>query len=96
MNCSTNKAGYSFHKWSWRIITGPFGVAARAKKKKVPVIVLAGQIPLKIEKKMHDYFNGIFSINHASSSVEDTIKNTSADLTRVSCELGHLLAFNQK
>ncbi|HET7117452.1 MAG TPA: glycerate kinase, partial [Hanamia sp.] len=75
---------------------GPFGVAARAKKKNVPVIALAGQIPLKIGKKMHDYFEGIFSINHTPSSVEDAIKNTSANLTRTSCELCNLLALYQK
>ncbi|MEO6836830.1 MAG: glycerate kinase [Ginsengibacter sp.] len=75
---------------------GPFGVALRAKKKKVPVIVLAGQVPLKITKKMQNYFDGIFPINHAPSSIDEAIKNTSADLTRTSCELGNLLTLNQK
>lgn len=75
---------------------GPFGVAVKAKKKRVPVIALAGEVPLKIEKKMHDYFQGIFSINHAPSTLEDAIKNTSADLTRISCELCNLLALHQK
>ncbi|HUZ59026.1 MAG TPA: glycerate kinase [Hanamia sp.] len=75
---------------------GPFGVAVRAKKKKIPVIVLAGHVPLKVTKKMKNYFDGIFPINHAPSSIEEAIKNTSADLTRTSCEVGDLLALHQK
>ena len=73
---------------------GPFGVAVRANKKKVPVIALAGQVPLKITKKMQNYFDVVFPITHAPSSVEEAIINTSADLTRTSCELGNLLAFH--
>jgi len=71
---------------------GPFGVAKRAKNKKIPVIALAGQIPLQIENEMRDYFDIILPIGHAPVSITEAVQNTSADLLRSSCELGNLLA----
>lgn len=71
---------------------GPFGVAKRAKNKKIPVIALAGQIPLQIKNEMRDYFDIILPIGHAPVSITEAVQNTSADLLRSSCELGNLLA----
>ena len=71
---------------------GPFGVAQNAKEFNVPVVVLAGAIPMKIEEKMHDYFKAIFPIGHAVISLDKAIQNTAADLKRTSCELGNLLS----
>jgi glycerate kinase len=71
---------------------GPYGVAEKAMQHKIPVIILAGQVPLKAGKELHRYFNAIFSIGHGPSSAEDAMKNTAADLERTSLELGNLLA----
>jgi len=71
---------------------GPYGVAEKANQHKIPVIVLAGQVPQKIEKELHQYFNAIFSIGHAPTSVAEAITNTAADLERTAFELGNLLA----
>ena len=71
---------------------GPYGVAEKANQYKIPVIVLAGQVPQKIEKKLHEYFNMIFSIGHAPVSASEAINNTSSDLERTAFELGNLLA----
>ena len=71
---------------------GPYGVAEKAKAHKIPVIVLAGQVPQKMVKELHEYFNAIFPIGHAPSSVEEAINNTAADLERTAYEVGNLLA----
>lgn len=71
---------------------GPYGVAKRAKNKKIPVIALAGQISLQIKNEMRDYFDAILPIGHAPVSMQEAIQNTSTDLMRSSCELGNLLA----
>ncbi|HEY5463728.1 MAG TPA: glycerate kinase [Hanamia sp.] len=71
---------------------GPYGVAKKAKDKNIPVIVLAGQIPLHPAKDLHQYFNAILAIGHAPSSLEEAIKNTGVDLEQTACELGNLLA----
>lgn len=74
---------------------GPYGVAWMAKGKKLPVIIMAGQIPLKIEKELHNYFNVILSIGHAPTSIPVAIQNSADDLKRTSFELGNLLALKQ-
>ena len=74
---------------------GPYGVARKAKDKKVPVIILAGQVPQEIGKELHEYFNAIFSIGHSPTSIEEAIQNTAIDLERTACELGNLLALQK-
>jgi len=71
---------------------GPYGVAKKAKDKNIPVIVMAGQIPLHPAKDLHQYFNAILAIGHAPSSLEEAIKNTGVDLEQAACELGNLLS----
>ena len=75
---------------------GPYGVAKRAKNKNIPVIALAGQIPLQMGNEMHDYFDIVLPIGHAPLSIQEAVQNTSADLMRSSCELGNLLALKLK
>lgn len=71
---------------------GPYGVAEKAKQYNIPVIILAGQVPPTAGKELHRYFDVIFPIGHAPSSVEHAIKNTSVDLERTAFEIGNLLA----
>lgn len=71
---------------------GPYGVAEKAMQQKIPVVIFAGQVPGKMEKKLHEYFNVILPIGHAPSSIAEAIKNTAADLERTAFELGNLLA----
>ncbi|MEO6681412.1 MAG: glycerate kinase [Ginsengibacter sp.] len=75
---------------------GPFGVAKKALKNNVPVVVMAGKIPLKINEEMRKHFKAIFSIGHHAVSLNTAIENTAADLKRTSCELGNLLALKNK
>ena len=74
---------------------GPFGVAEKALQHKIPVIILAGQVPRETSKQLHQYFNVILPIGNAPSSLEDAIKNTAADLERTAFELGNLLALKK-
>ncbi|MEO8961681.1 MAG: glycerate kinase [Ginsengibacter sp.] len=75
---------------------GPYGVARRAKNKKIPVIGLAGQISVHTPDQMRNYFDVILPIGHAPCSIEEAIVNTRADLIRTSCELGNLLALKKE
>lgn len=74
---------------------GPFGVAEKAIQHKIPVIVLAGQVPQKPGKELHEYFNAIFPIGNKPSSIQEAIENTAEDLERTACELGNLLALKK-
>lgn len=74
---------------------GPYGVAEKAIQYKIPVIVLAGQVPQKTGKELHEYFNAIFPIGNKPSSIQEAIGNTAADLERTACELGNLLALKK-
>jgi len=73
---------------------GPFGVAKRAKKKGIPVIALAGSIPRVIEPPMDTYFDGLFAIGNAPSSLSEAIPLTAQHLIRTAWQLGNLLALH--
>ena len=75
---------------------GPAGVAKKAKEKNIPVVVLAGNIPLDPGKNMHQYFDAIFPIGHGVVSLNEAIQNTASDLKRTARELGNVLAFKNK
>lgn len=75
---------------------GPFGVAQRARLKNIPVIALAGQIPLQTGNKLREYFYSILPINNAPNTIETAIKNTAINLQRTAFEVGNLLSVNEK
>lgn len=71
---------------------GPFGVAYRAKLKNIPVVGLAGKIPLGENEQLRSYFNVLLSIGNEASDLTTALSLTSENLTRASKELGNLLA----
>jgi len=71
---------------------GPFGVACRAKKKNIPVIGVAGKIPLVADIYLQQYFDVILPINNEISDMDIALQNTSANLTRTAKTIGDLLA----
>jgi glycerate kinase len=75
---------------------GPFGVAQRAKLKNIPVIALAGQVPLESGSKLRKYFHSILPINNAPNTIETAIKDTAINLRRTAFEVGKLLSVNKK
>ena len=70
----------------------PFAVAEMAKNKGLTVIGLAGKIPLDNNEQLAKYFDMLLAINSGPTDVNEAMKNTSADLTRVSTQIGNLLA----
>lgn len=74
---------------------GPFGVAYRAKEKGIPVIGLAGKIPLERNEKLDQYFDVLLPINNDAATPDEAYKNTYANLMRTANELGNILALKQ-
>jgi len=73
---------------------GPFGVALRAKKKKIPVIGLAGRVSPEAEAPLRRYFVQLLAISRPSVELDTVMKNTAQDLRRTATELGNRLAAN--
>jgi glycerate kinase len=71
---------------------GPFGVASRAKSQRLPVIGLAGKIPLEPGEGLKKYFDILLAIGNEPADLADALKNTAANLTRTAEAIGHLLS----
>lgn len=71
---------------------GPFGVAIQAKKRGLAVIAMAGGVPIKKNKVLNRYFDVLLAIGNEPSDLQTALDRTSDNLTRVSCEVGNLLA----
>lgn len=71
---------------------GPFGVAQRAKEKRIPVIGLAGKIPLAIPVALRKYFDELISINHETTEFSEAMKYTRHNLIRTAKVIGDHLA----
>lgn len=70
---------------------GPFGVAFKAKSKNIPVIALAGKVPLVKDMELQKYFDVLMSIGAGSFDMKTALASTSTNLTRTSREIGNLL-----
>jgi len=75
---------------------GPFGVAKRAREKFIPVIGLAGHVPLIIDEHLQKYFDVLLPINHEITDLKTAIKNTHSELTRTAKMLGELINMQRK
>lgn len=71
---------------------GPFGVAYRAKLKGLPLVGLAGKIPLERNEKLAKYFDVLLPIGNQPTDLSTALRNTATNLTRTSTELGNVLA----
>jgi glycerate 2-kinase len=72
---------------------GPFGVARRAKKKNIPVIGLAGQVPIEAQTDLDFYFDVLLAIGHQPESIDNAIRHTTLNLQRSAEQAGRMLAF---
>lgn len=70
----------------------PFGVARRAKDKNIPVIALAGKVPLEHNLHLNRYFDVLMPIGNQSADLPTALKFTAQNLVRTSREIGNLLA----
>ena len=71
---------------------GPFGVAYRAKQLGIPVIGLAGKVPLVKSPDLGNYFDLLLSIGNEPADLKTALAATSDNLTRVAGEIGNLLS----
>ena len=67
---------------------GPFGVARRAKKNNIPVMGIAGQIPLLPDTALQEYFDVLIPIGHQPEDLKTSMEHTSENLTRTAFQLG--------
>jgi glycerate kinase len=75
---------------------GPFGVAHRAKLKGIPVVALAGKVPLAENPALSEYFDVLLAIGHQPAALDDALQATKDNLVRMSRQLGNLLALDKK
>jgi len=74
----------------------PFVVSAAAKQKGLPVIGLAGMVPLNPSKELGDNFDALLAIGNEPADLTTALKNTRENLVRTARYLGDLLAINQQ
>ena len=71
---------------------GPFGVAYQAKQKNLPVIGIAGKIPLAQNEKLNQYFDVLLAIGNGPTDITTALTYTEQNLIRTAWQLGNLLA----
>jgi glycerate kinase len=74
---------------------GPFGVANLAKAKGLPVVGLAGKVPLESKANLQKYFDILLAIGNQPTDLSTALTNTAANLIRTSSQLGNVLALQK-
>lgn len=75
---------------------GPFGVAMAAKRRNLPVVALAGKVPLEKNKALQQYFDMLLAIGDSPTDLATALKHTATNLTRTAWEVGNLLSLKFK
>ncbi len=75
---------------------GPQGVAQRARLKGLPVIGIAGKVPLQPQAEMHQYFDILIPIGNEPTDLSNAMLHTSKNLTRTSIAVANLLALGKQ
>jgi glycerate kinase len=75
---------------------GPYGVAVRAKNKKIPVIGLAGKVPLEQDDELQQYFDVLMSINNEPVDLAVAMGNTEKNLVRTGTAVGDIINIKAK
>jgi glycerate kinase len=70
---------------------GPFGVASRAKAKGLPVIGVAGKIPLESNEKLNQYFDVLLAIGNGPADIAAALADTEKNLVRTGQSIGEML-----
>jgi len=69
-------------------------VALEAKNRNIPVIGIAGKVPLEQDDELQKYFDVLISINNEPADLAIAIKNTRKNLIRKPRIIGDLMAVN--
>src|SRR5690606_9605666 len=70
---------------------GSQGVAVRAKQSGIPIIGLAGQIPLRPSDALNELFDVLIPISHQAMSLDQALNDTYDNLYRSANMLGNML-----
>lgn len=70
----------------------PLGVSSLAKQYGIPVIGVAGRIPLQPSPELLNHFDILFPIGHEAMSLHDAIAHTETNLRRTAQAIGNMLA----
>lgn len=70
---------------------GPYGVAIRAKERGIPVIGLAGHVPLQPSDGLLNTFDLLLPIGNGPTSLEEALENTASNLKRTAQTIGNWL-----
>ncbi|MBC7758213.1 MAG: glycerate kinase, partial [Phormidesmis sp. FL-bin-119] len=68
----------------------PFAAAAAAKYLGIPVVGIAGKVPLKHNPELIEYFQVLIALGNKPSSLETAIIDTRSNLIRTGIMLGNL------
>ncbi|MEO6188903.1 MAG: glycerate kinase, partial [Ginsengibacter sp.] len=71
---------------------GPFGVASRAKQFGLPVIGIAGKVPVGKNESLMKYFDVLMSINEEPFNLETALMKTESNLVATSTKIGDMIA----
>lgn len=74
---------------------GPFAVAKIAKQQNIPVIGVAGRVPLNENLNLNKYFDVLMAIGHQPSDLDSAIKVTAPNLIRTSTAIGNMLSMSK-
>lgn len=74
---------------------GPFGVASLAKSMNIPVIGLAGKVPLEKDLNLQKYFDVLTAIGNGPCELPTALKYTSDNMVRTAWEVGNMLAIRK-
>lgn len=69
----------------------PFGVARRAKARGLPVIALAGKVPLVISASLSEYFDTVLPICNEPMDLSIALQRAADNITRTSRSIGEML-----
>lgn len=73
---------------------GPYGVAVMAKKEGIPVIGLAGKVPLVDSQDLRSCFDVLLPIGNEPTGIDNALSNTYQNLIRTSFNIGNLLSLS--
>lgn len=73
---------------------GPFGVARRSRQKNIPVIGMAGRIPLEPDSRLLEYFDVLMAVGNQPEEIKTAMFHTRENLQRTSRQVGKLLAIH--
>jgi len=71
---------------------GPFGVAYLAKQYNIPVIGIAGKVPVNEDTELRKYFDVLLAIGNEPADLATAMKFTDDNLVRTGIEIGNILA----